>query len=340
MVPDNPNAFMELIGGAKDLASVRSLADEVMALADVNKQRKNLVLGNQFNPFFVPHAGGGQGPQLNSFQLQYFISQVRMAAANSSTPRIVVSAPMKSGSTFISESIGGSFKLPKVSLMMLLARPYDYAILGAATHAHEVDELALLNACLMPSGFVSHHHMLCTPFLAKQAELYNLKFILLKRNIFDCIISLDDFCLKLLAKVPGAGRYLQMQLPPDWAEMEFEARIHQLLNRFLSSYVHYHVSWKLLERAGAIAPFWISYEGELLGDKGQLAGRICDWLGRGKADSDALSAALRRDKGLEGMHFNRGISGRGKVIQGGNRQRVVSAFDDFKDLADWREILD
>jgi hypothetical protein len=340
MIPDDGNALAALITEANGLAGIRQIADEVMGLADVNKQRKSLVLGNHVNPFFVPHANGSQQPQLNAFQLQFFISQLRMSAANSSTARVVVSAPMKSGSTFISESIGAAFHLPKISLMMLLARPYDYAELGAASHAHEIDELALLNACLVPTGFVAHHHMLCTPFLTKQAELYNLKFILLRRNIFDCLISLDDFCLKLLTGLTGVGRYLELQLPLNWVEMEFDDRMHQLLNRFLPSYVQYYVSWKLLERGGAISPLWLSYEDELLGDKAKLAGRICDWLGRGKDDFESLVDTLKRGKDLKGVHFNKGVAGRGAVVQGANRQRVVDAFGDYKDLADWSEILD
>lgn len=340
MIPDDGNAFAALITEAKSLVDIRRIADEVMGLADVNKQRKSLVLGNHVNPFFVPHTNGSQPAPLQAFQLQYIVSQARIAAANTSTPRIVVSAPMKSGSTFISETIAAVFGVPKISLMMLLARPYDYALLGAATHAHEVDELALLNACLVPTGFVAHHHMLCTPFLARQAELYNMKFILLKRNIFDCIISLDDFCMKHVQGLAGPQRYLQMQLPSGWAERDFDDRVRQLLDRFLPSYVHYHVSWRLLGGAGAVSPLWISYEDELLGDKSRLAERLCEWLGRGAADISALATALKRDKGLEGMHFNKGVAGRGAVIQGANRQRVNDTFNDFKDLADWSEILD
>jgi hypothetical protein len=153
------------------------------------------------------------------------------------------------------------------------------------------------------------------------------------------VISLDDFCLKQLRALNGPGRYLQMQLPAGWAELEFDARIDKLLDRFLPTYVHYHVSWKLLERAGMIAPLWISYEDELLGDKARLASRICEWLMRSGKDHDRLSAALLRDKGLEDVHFNKGVAGRGSVIQGENRRRVVDAFEDFEDLADWTEIL-
>jgi hypothetical protein len=342
MIPDDPNAFVNLLVAAKGVSDSRQIADEVMAIDDVNLQRRNLVLGTHANPFFVPHAKEGAAA-LNAFQLLYFVSQARLAAANSRTPRIVVSAPMKSGSTFISDSLSGALKLPKVNLMMLLARPYDYPAYGASTRPHEIDELALLSACLAPQGFVAHHHMVCSPFLAQQAELYNLKFVLLKRNIFDCIVSLDEFRRKVSATVAAdnaESAYLRMNLPTNWRDMEDEERIDKLLNRFLPIYVHYHVSWRLLERQGKISPFWISYEDDLLADKAGLAQRLGTWLGRAPGEIDVLTSAVQREDNLQGVHFNKGVAGRGKAIQGANRKRVIDAFNDFKDLADWSEILD
>jgi hypothetical protein len=341
MIPDDTTAFMNQISAAKDVEAVRAIADEVMALTDANKRGKSLVYGNHLNPFFVPHAKG-QAPAINAFQFVYFISQARMAAANSVTPRIVVSAPMKSGSTFISESIATALKLPKISLLMLLARSYDYPVYGAGARPHEIDELALLSACMSPSGFVAHHHMVCSPYLATQAQLYNLKFVLLKRNIFDCIVSLDDFCLKNFSTITtdvDDTVYLRMLLPPGWQKMEDEARIHHLIDRFLHIYVHYHISWKVLERQGLVKPYWISYENELLADKAAMAARLGAWLGSSAQETQALAADFSRDEGLERMHFNKGVAGRGARIQGANRARVVDAFDAYKELADWSEIL-
>lgn len=340
MIPDDQTAFVNQVVGMRGVPAMRMMADEVLAQADISKQRKNLVFGNHLNPFFVPNANG-QPPALNAFQLIYLVSQARMAAANTGSLRVIVSAPMKSGSTFISDSLCHALAFPKVSLMMLLARPYDYPVYGATTRPHEIDELALLTACLQPNGFVAHHHMLATPFLAKQAELYNLKFVLLRRNIFDCIVSLDDFLAKRLKTMHGdVGDYIETQLPLGWLELDADERIHHLLNRFLHHYVHYHVSWKLLERQGLVSPLWISYEDEILVDKVKMAWRLGDWLGCSPAVVERLAAQFTREKGLESVHFNKGIAGRGQAIQGANRERVIAAFSDFKDLADWSEILD
>jgi hypothetical protein len=340
MIPNDQAAFVNQVIGMRGVPAMRMMADEVLAQKDVTKQRIHLVTGNHLNPFFVPNPND-QPPALNAFQLVYMVSQARMAAANTQSMRVIVSAPMKSGSTFISDSLCQALGVQKISLMMLLARPYDYPVYGAATRPHEIDELALLTACLQPKGFVAHHHMLATPFLAKQAELYNLKFVLLRRNIFDCIVSLDDFLAKRLRSMHGdVGDYIETQLPLGWLEFDAEERVHHLLNRFLHRYVHYHVSWKLLEREGLVSPLWISYEDEILVDKVKMASRIGDWLDCSPAVVDRLAAQFGREKGLEAVHFNKGIAGRGRAIQGANRKRVIAAFNDFKDLADWSEILD
>jgi hypothetical protein len=335
------NLFLKQVCNVFDVPSLRGLADAVAALDNPEVSRNLVVACNQISPFFVAHAKEGQQVAMPQFLWLQAITQARMVAANIKTPRVIVSAPMKSGSTFISDSIGRAFSLPKVSMMMLLAKPYDYAPLGAGNRPHEIDEMALLSACLNGVGFVSHHHMICTPFLAKQAELYSLRLVLLKRNIFDCILSLDDFCVKHVSSMTGPGAaYILMQLPSGFVSMSQEERIHCLLDRFLGIYVQYHVSWKYFEQRGLVDPFWISYENELLVDKPGLAARLCDWLARPALDAENLLAQFARDKDIGVVNFNKGVAGRGAVIQGANRQRVLDAFNDFKDLADWSEILD
>lgn len=341
MMQQDPDAFIDTLIAAPNLATVRGMADDALAMTNVATQRRTIAFGNLASPFFVPSAKAPGQMQINTLQLQYFLSQARASAAQATSDRVIVSAPMKSGSTFISAALGRAFQLPKMSLLMLLARPYDYARLGAAARPHEIDELALLNACLTPNGFVAHHHMVCTPFLARQAELYNLKFVLMKRNIFDCLVSLDDFCLKNLGEVGDHNltAYTELSLPRYWSKMEFDERMGHLLDRSLMTYVHYHVSWLLMEQLDLIKPFWISYENELIGDKAALATRLSRWLGHGAEAAERLLGTFESGKGDAGTHFNKGVAGRGSVIQGAARKRVIDTFAAYSDLADWHEIL-
>jgi hypothetical protein len=321
------------------LADFRKVGDDVQSLADPRLRNRCIINGTEINPFFVPNAQPG-AQALNSTQWLYVVSQARAAAANTDTRRMLVAAPMKSGSTFISKALSTAFQLPRVSLIMLLARAYDYAALGAATRAHEIDELALLSACCRPDGFLSHHHMLASPFLASQAALYRLDVVLIRRNIFDMLVSLDDFTLKHLTEDIHHEPFFHHGVPANYASMDFDDRISRLLDRSLSFYVNYYTSWTLAEQHGLIKPFWISYEDEISGGARALSGRIAEAFARNDDEAGRVAASLGEGGRMEHVHFNKGVAGRGSAVTGRNRDRVLEAFADFSGVADWSELLD
>lgn len=323
---------------AGTLADFRSVADAVQKLADPRLKNLCTVNGTEINPFFVPNAQPG-AQALNATQWLYIVSQARAAAANGNTRRMLVAAPMKSGSTFISKSLATAFNLPRVSLIMLLARAYDYAMFGAATRAHEIDELALITACCRPGGFLAHHHMLASPYVANQAALYRLDVILIRRNIFDMLVSLDDFTRKHLAEIPSDEAFFEHGVPANYASLDFDQRIARLLDRNLVFYVNYYTSWSLAESQGLIKPFWISYENEIAGGIRALSRRIAETFARTDDEAGRVAASLGEGGNMEHIHFNKGVAGRGRAITGRNRERVLEAFADFSDVADWSELL-
>jgi hypothetical protein len=332
--------IVEYLSRPSTLEGYRSIGDTVRGIKDEKLRNLCTVNGTAINPFFVPTRQVA-APALNATQWLYVVSQARIAAANSSSRRILVAAPMKSGSTFISKALATGFNLPRVSLIMLLARAYDYAFYGAAIRAHEIDELALLSACCGPAGFIAHHHMLASPYLARQASLYGLDVVLIKRNVFDMLVSLDDFLRQQgeIQQAAGEGDFFQQGLPDNYRKLDFDQRISRLLDRNLNFYVSYYTSWTLAESRDLIKPFWISYEDEIAGGSRALSGRVTEAFAKTDAEAERLTAALAQGGGMEHVHFNKGIAGRGAAITGRNRERVLEAFADFDTVADWSEIL-
>lgn len=324
---------------AASLDEFRKVGDAVQQISDSKLKNVCVVNGTAINPFFVPNAQGA-GPALNATQWLYIVSQARAAAANSSARRMLVAAPMKSGSTFVTKALSTAFDLPRISLIMLLARAYDYAVLGAATRAHEIDELALISACCRPEGFISHHHMLGSPFVARQAELYGLDLVLIRRNIFDMLVSLDDFTLKYIATDADSEVFFNRGLPTNYAKLDFDQRISRLIDRNLTFYVNYYTSWTLAEQQDLIKPFWISYEEEIAGGTRALAGRISGAFAKNDDQAGRITAAFGEGGKMEHVHFNKGVAGRGRSITGRNRERVLEAFADFSDVGDWSDLLD
>ena len=321
------------------LDEFRKVGDAVQQLADARLKNLCVVHGTTINPFFVPNAATS-APALNLTQWLYVVSQARVTAANSTTRRMLVAAPMKSGSTFVTKALATALGLPRVSLIMLLARAYDYAMLGAATRAHEIDELALLSACCRPEGFIAHHHMLASPYLAQQAELYHLDVVLIRRNIFDMLVSLDDFSLQHIALEDGQEVFFRHGLPANYATLDFEQRISRLLDRNLTFYLNYYTSWTLAEQQVRIRPFWISYEEEISSGTGALPDRMAGAFAGNDDEAARIAAAFGQGGKMEHVHFNKGVAGRGRAITGRNRDRVLEAFADFSDIADWSDILD
>lgn len=331
--------IIEHLARPATLDEFRKVGDAVQGLADARLRNLCTINGTAINPFFVPN--GQPGAQLlNSAQWLYVVSQARAAAANSGTRRMLVAAPMKSGSTFVTKALSTAFGLPRVSLIMLIARAYDYAMLGAATRAHEIDELALLSACCRPEGFVAHHHMLASPYVARQAALYRLDLVLIRRNIFDMLVSLDDFTMKQIEAEPHSDMFFSQGLPANYPALDFDRRIGRLLDRNLPFYLNYYASWTLAEQQGLVRPFWISYEAEIAGGTRALAGRVADAFARTDVEAAGIAAAFGEGGQMEHIHFNKGVAGRGRAIAGRNRERVIEAFADFSEVADWSEILD
>src|SRR5690606_14526340 len=134
------------------------------------------------NPFFVPRLNESVEPT-RLFTLDAWrksLAMARTVAANQRSTRILLSAAPKTGSTFIAVALAKALGLTRANLLIYSSQTYSHAALGDGMRDHHVDELSLISSCMAPAGFVSHHHMICTPYLAKQLALYNVVPILTK----------------------------------------------------------------------------------------------------------------------------------------------------------------
>jgi hypothetical protein len=335
----NAEDIVDYLARPATLDEFRRVGDAVQKLTDPRLKSVCTINGTAINPFFVPNTVPGAAA-LNATQWLYVVSQARAAAAASTARHMLVAAPMKSGSTFVTKALSTALDLPRTSLIMLVARAYDYAMLGAATRAHEIDEIALISACCKPEGFIAHHHMLASPFLARQAELYHLDAVLIRRNIFDMLVSLDDFSLQHMQTESSGDVFFSRALPANYASMDFDDRIARLVDRHLPFYVNYYVSWTLVEQQGLIRPFWISYEDDIAAGARALSGRVAGAFARTDDEASRIAAAFGEGGRMENVHFNKGVAGRGRAITGRSRDRILEAFADFGDVADWSDLLD
>lgn len=318
----------------------RAVADEAFAEADSTLKMSLLSMAATINPFAVPHLP--PAVQASSiFTVDAWgksIAMARMVAANTKSKRILVASAPKTGSTFITGALERTYSLARVSLTLLSARSYGHYQFGGGLRDHDVDELALITTAYAQNGYVAHHHMIGSPYLGKQCQLYGITPIVTRRNLFDTFVSFDDHIMKLRGTAVDIP-YLHFGFPEAWYDMEFEDRMDFLLDHQLAWYSRYYASWKLTQQEGYVDPLWIDYETDILGSKQALAEKLVGKL-RGDGASVAVLTAELGKAGLGDDKFNKGVAGRGTKITGRNRQKIEDFVHRFKIVCDLTDLLD
>jgi hypothetical protein len=325
---------------ATTVAPARVVADEIFAEQDGVLKMNLLSMAATINPFAVPQLPTSL--QASSiFNVEAWgksIAMARMVAVNTTSTRVLVAAAPKTGSTFISGALERTYNLARVSLTLLSARSYGHYQFGGGLRDHDVDELALITTAYAQNGYVAHHHMIGSPYLGKQCQLYGITPIVTRRNLFDTFVSFDDHIMKLR----GTGvdiPYLHFGFPDAWYDMEFEDRMDFLLDQQLPWYTRYYASWELTQQEGYVEPLWVHYEKDILGPKEALAEKLAARL---KADGASIPR-LVGELGKAGMgddKFNKGVAGRGAKIQGRNRRKIEDFVHRFKIVCDLTDLIE
>jgi hypothetical protein len=337
---DRVQSFVARLVEATSIAPARAVANEIFAEPDGARKMNLLSMAATINPFAVPKLPSNvQASAI--FNVEAWgksLAMARMVAVNTSSTRVLVAAAPKTGSTYISGALERTYNLARVSLTLLSARSYGHYQFGGGLRDHDVDELAMITTAYAQNGYVAHHHMIGSPYLGKQCELYGITPIVTRRNLFDTFVSFDDHIMKLR----GTGvdiPYLHFGFPEAWYDMEFEDRMDFLLDHQLSWYTRYYASWKLTEQEGYADPLWIDYQTDILGSKQVLAEKLVERLGKDKSSVSRLTEELGQS-GKTDDKFNKGIAGRGAKITGRNRQKIEDFVHRFKIVCDLTDLIE
>jgi hypothetical protein len=322
------------------VAPARTVADEIFAEPDSALKMSMLSMAATINPFAVPHLPPTAQPSalFNVDAWGKSIAMARMVAVNTRSTRVLVAAAPKTGSTFISGALERAYNLARVSLTLLSARSYGHYQFGGGLRDHDVDEMALITTAYAQNGYVAHHHMIGSPYLGKQCQLYGITPIVTRRNLFDTFVSFDDHIMKLR----GTGvdiPYLHFGFPEAWYDMDFEDRMDFLLDGQLPWYTRYYASWQLTQQERYVEPLWIDYEKDILGPKEALAEKLVARLGTDSATIPALTGELGK-AGMGDDKFNKGVAGRGVKISGRNRQKIEDYVHRFKIVCDLTDLIE
>jgi len=187
-------------------------------------------------------------------------------AAYSAKRIVAVIASPKSGSTYVSNVIGQHCKLPYKRLC------YAYA-----SNEHDLYLPALVTAKI--TGGVSQLHMRATPHNLQLIEAFDVKSIVLTRNIFDTLASFQrDIKKKMSAQIPGQGRlgYSFVWLMPHLLKLSDEQLMDYCIDFYVPWFLNFLASWNQCLNDERIC--FLRYE-TLMESKPAVFARIFELLG-------------------------------------------------------------
>jgi hypothetical protein len=284
------------------------------------------------NPFFLPRIDPKEAQNLGITTdiLAQVLMRASLTARHARQANILVACAPKSASTFIAGALAKAGGLPVVPLIHTMASAATATLFGINNREQEIDQLALLRAGLNGRGYVTQHHTRCTPYLCHMLDTLNVRPVVTYRNIFDSLISLDDMITEAHMSVPEERDiYAFTGLPKSFRTMERAERLYLLAVRMTYWYLSFYISWRKCEAEGLVAPLWISYDEDFLGDREALASRVSSFIGSEYLDPDILAAHLKNNR-AEGMRLNVGRAGRGKDVPDDVRDMVMRIATSFR----------
>lgn len=243
--------------------------------------------------------------------------------------KVAICCMPKSGSTFIQTSLA---RLRGVGLQIgYLHTPYSNAdFVDALSREHEIDELALLILEIRRINWVSHMHTKWTPYTEKVFRAYGIKPIITYRNIFDCIVSMDD----MLMKKEVAG-FPMVRLPKVYFSMSKADRLSFLTLYAGPWYLDYVVSWSRCQ----LPVLRLQYDRDIVGFGESTARAIRDHIKSEGELSTFLQAFELDEESRRKARFNQGVSGRGDTVPTAARDALRKLAEVYRDEVDFTGLL-
>ncbi len=167
----------------------------------------------------------------------------------------------------------------------------------------ELDELKVMRQAMKfwSRGFVSQQHVRYSDATRRVLNRFNIKPVVVVRNLFDVVVSLKDHVRKEDHRIPMVYlREEHLDLPDD----ALECIIARLA---IPWYVNFYLGWR--EDPNAV---FVSYE-DLVRSPADVIPNVCDQLDFEIAVADAQSA-VRQVTDSARNRFNVGKTGRGRGI--------------------------
>lgn len=151
---------------------------------------------------------------------------------------------------------------------------------------------------------VTQQHCRASDANVQMMQAFDVKPVVLVRNIFDSVMSLHDFYNK--------GAFFNSYSREDFQALDDETKIDLLIDNVIPWYFQFVASWSLVEKQRSLDIHWLSYE-DLIRNKPSSVQDVLKFYGLG-ASLKSVEQKIRETESEERkIRFNKGVAGRGKT---------------------------
>ena len=203
---------------------------------------------------------------------------------------IFIACVPKSASTFL-----------KNLLVSLTGYRDVFMVYAAGQNEHELYLPTLRETAHLDT--VTQQHCRASDANVQMMQAFDIKPVVLVRNIFDSVMSQLDFYNK--------GAFYNSYFRADYQSLDEETKIDLLIDNVIPWYFQFVASWSLVEKQKSLEIFWLNYE-DLIADKPSAIQNVLRFYGLGAALRGVEQKLREIESEKRKTRFNKGIAGRGE----------------------------
>src|SRR5947209_147996 len=177
-----------------------------------------------------------------------------------------------------------------------------FTVYAAGQTEHEIYLPTLRESAHLDT--VTQQHCRASDANVHLMQAFDIRPVVLVRNVFDSVMSLLDFYNK--------GAFQTSFFRADWQALDEEMKIDLLIENVIPWYFQFVASWDLAEKEKRLELLWLSYE-EMVSDKTSSVLKVLEFYGLG-ASRRGVEQRIRQIESEERkIRFNKGVTGRGRL---------------------------
>ena len=160
-------------------------------------------------------------------------------------------------------------------------------------------------------------------------QAFEIRPVVLVRNIFDAVVSLLDFY--------DGGASSATFFRADYRSLDDQTRIDLLIDNLVPWYFQFVASWSLAEKQKRLEILWLSYE-ELINNKQASITNVLKFYGLGAPLRGIEQRIRETESEKRRMRFNKGVAGRGGARLSETQKARVRSYARYFPTTDFSQI--